>query len=204
MKIIYLLLFLINVGNAIAQRHEAGLSGGILYENATGKENDNQTWFTGWEAGAYYKYTPIKWIGLQTGIYCNHVKKDLNTSHLNPKGSLVIPIQAVLFSGFRFNLTGGLYLENLTGQLRYKVENPQEKTYTYGKIAKYPALGYQIGGKWNMKYCNIVFIFRKCFSSYIKPKPESISWPFQFLSADPKATSIHLSVEIPLWRYGKK
>lgn len=36
MKIIYLLLFLIIVGNAIAQRHEAGLSGGILYENATG------------------------------------------------------------------------------------------------------------------------------------------------------------------------
>ena len=103
MKTVYVLLFLLIAGSVAAQRHETGISGGGLLENSAGEVN-NSNWNGGWMTGAYYKYSPVKWIGLQTGIYYKNVGRDLNTSKLTPRGSILFPLSAVVFSGFKFNL----------------------------------------------------------------------------------------------------
>ena len=200
MKTVYVLLFLLIAGSVAAQRHETGISGGGLLENSAGEVN-NSNWNGGWMAGAYYKYSPVKWIGLQTGIYYKNVGRDLNTSKLTPRGSILFPLSAVVFSGFKFNLSGGIYIEHLTDNLRYVIGYlPETKTYIYDKIDKRPAWGYELSGKWNMKYCNLVFTFQKCFSSWMKDY-QKVRWDFPLIKATPKSTTLYLSLEVPIRRF---
>lgn len=199
MKIIYILLFLLLARSTIAQQHEAGFSGSWF--RTCPEPRNNLAWFWGGEAGVYYKYTPIKWFSLQTGIHYKHILQEPDKRGLDKRGSIVMPLRAVFFSSSRYNLIGGVYMEHLTDDLRYiKTQDPSTGYKTYGKIAKKPAWGYEAGIKRNMKYCNLMLTYRQCFSSWMKDYLE-VQWNYNpTLYAAPKSRSVHLSVEIPIWR----
>lgn len=187
-------------GRTFAQQHEWGLGGGFFLENSD-RELD-KVWMEGGELGLYYQYTPMKWIGLQTGCFYRYVSK--NTPFITPKGSILLPLRAIVFPGFHLNLFGGVYLDHLLKDFLEMGDYDRDTgTYSYFAIDRKPAWGYEIGGRWNMKHVRLVLSFRRCFSSFLNfegPKDD----PFDNRYAPVKPKSVHLSFEIPLGRYGKK
>ena len=52
----------------LGQKHEVGAAGNFVLGYPQGKDNSSEL-RCGWRAGAYYRYVPNKWIGLQSGVY---------------------------------------------------------------------------------------------------------------------------------------
>lgn len=196
MKYLIVCLLVLSAIFSQAQRHETGVAAGGFYANTLGKTD--HTWYGGWSGGIYYKYTPLKWVGIQSGLYYQNVSRRLSLSS-NLKHSLVLPIRLILFSDFRFNFLGGIYMENLMGNFRSSDHYDEGiKDFQYINFDKKPIFGYEIGGKWNMKYFNLVIAYRRDFTSWMNDVNRIHI--YTAIKEAPKASAIHATLEIPIWR----
>ena len=166
----------------------------------------------GFNAGFYYRYVPIKWIGVQSGISYQFLNE--NQEYLINRGALkdalVIPLQAVVFPKFRFNLTGGVYMKTLFGktvtsdEVHNSVQSPHAKMYP---LSKHAVFGYAAGIAWNRKFCRIALSFRQDINSWMdKDEQRHVlheAGEDIFLEHTPKSMTFNLSVEVPLWRFRK-
>ncbi len=176
-----------------AQKHEVGATGGFVLGGPVGQVNGI---YGGGEGGAYYRYVPNKWIGLQGRLNYQYLVEDSgNWSKL--RHSLVVPLRAVVFPKFRFSLVGGLFMRQVFGE-----------TKTWGgqfRFSKHPALGYEAGVAWNHRHWRLVLSLQKEFSSWMSEKEyDKASERGVYLWASrPKSATFHLALEVPLW-WGRK
>ena len=97
-----------------AQKHEVGAMGGFVLGGPVGQVNGI---YGGGEGGAYYRYVPNKWIGLQGRLNYQYLVEDSgNWSKL--RHSVVEPLRAVVFPKFRFSLVGGLFMRQVFGETK--------------------------------------------------------------------------------------
>lgn len=122
MKDIFVLLvcFLTVSSTAWCQKHEIGVHGGGIIGNPIGKNNSSDV-AGGFNAGVYYRYAPIKWIGVQGGVRYQFFNENqgywVNRNSL--KNALEIPLQVIVFPKYRFNLIGGDIYEESFGKNRH-------------------------------------------------------------------------------------
>lgn len=95
LSLFFALLFVLPL---CAQKHEVGVLGGAMVGYGVGKAN-YRTMDGGFRAGAYYRYVPNRWVGVQSGLYYQYFNE--NRGYLVHRralfNSLVIPVQAVVF-----------------------------------------------------------------------------------------------------------
>lgn len=194
MKYFIISLFLLLNLSAYTQKHEIGIGGGWIQGYPEGKKNSNII-YGGWNAGAYYQYIPSQWIGIQSGLYFERQ----NPKHDN---HCLIPIKAIVFPKFRFSLIGGVYMRNMLNSYLFSDSyDAAVHKKLYVNFPTKPAWGYELGAKWNMKYCRLILSYRQDFSSWVYSKDiryiRLYSWYTEFT---PKRNTFSLEVEIPLWR----
>lgn len=208
---VFLVCFLAVSSAAWCQKHEIGVHGGGVVGNPVGKNNGSDV-AGGFNAGFYYRYVPIKWIGVQSGISYQFLNENqeylINRGAL--KNALVIPLQAVVFPKFRFNLTGGVYMKTLFGktvtsdEVHNSVQSPHAKMYP---LSKHAVFGYAAGIAWNRKFCRIALSFRQDINSWMDRQEHKrvlqMDGRYFFLEHTPKSMTFNLSVEVPLWRFRK-
>ena len=213
MKDIFVLLvcFLTVSSTAWCQKHEIGVHGGGIIGNPIGKNNSSDV-AGGFNAGVYYRYAPIKWIGVQGGVRYQFFNENqgywFNRNSL--KNALEIPLQVIVFPKYRFNLIGGIYMKNLLGRTvtSDEVHNSEQtiEAQMY-KMSKKPIFGYEVGVAWNRKNCRIVFSFRQDINSWMDKQDQKSVLQTQgryfFMKHVPKSMTFNISVEIPLWRFRK-
>lgn len=209
------LLFLMALPG-LGQKHEVGAAGSFVLGYPQGKDNSSEL-RCGWRAGAYYRYVPNKWIGLQSGVYVQGFDEnrellyDLDAC----KYALVVPVQAVVFPRFPVSLVGGLSLRQLFGETRvfYWIEDPNEEFLQEGtiKLSKHPVLGYEAGVAWNRRHFRVVLSVRGDLTSWLDKGDYALAVEYLGVSSDrryyngflahrPKSFTYNLTLEIPIWR----
>lgn len=193
MRSVLLGLLLMAVLPGWSQKHEVGAMGGFVLGGPVGQVNGI---YGGGEGGAYYRYVPNKWIGLQGRLNYQYLVEDSgNWSKL--RHSVVVPLRAVVFPKFRFSLVGGLFMRQVFGE-----------TKTWGgqfRFSKHPALGYDAGVAWNHRHWRLVLSLQKEFSSWMSKKEydKALERGVFLWKSRPKSATFHLALEVPLWR-GRK
>ena len=154
-----------------SQKHEVGAMGGFVLGGPVGQVNGI---YGGGEGGAYYRYVPNKWIGLQGRLNYQYLVEDSgNWSKL--RHSVVVPLRAVVFPKFRFSVVGGLFVRQVFGEAKVIYEKPSKPgdVAIWGgqfHFSKRPAFGYEAGVAWNHRHWRLVLSLQKEFSSWMSKK----------------------------------
>lgn len=163
--------------------HQISVSGGYLSVYRGADINLN-----GFSVATFYHYTPLRWVGLQTGVQYNYTKSYFgNDAHIH--APVQLPLYLVIFPGFRFSITGGIYYEFISGHL------PEDFVTPYMKVQN--VWGYGIGLRRNFRPLNIKLEYKKAMKPWYTPLPEAVS------DKDRTSWSINVMIEVPIWRNHK-
>ena len=206
-RLLYLFcLLMLAVLPGWSQKHEVGAMGGFVLGGPVGQVNGI---YGGGEGGAYYRYVPNKWIGLQGRLNYQYLVED-SGNWGKMRHSVVVPLRAVVFPKFRFSVVGGLFVRQVFGEAKVIYEKPSKSgdVAIWGgqfHFSKRPAFGYEAGVAWNHRHWRLVLSLQKEFSSWMSKKEyDKVSEHGIYLWASrPRSATFHLALEVPLWR-GRK
>lgn len=217
MKYLITFLGIIFSVSLFGQKHEVGAAGSFVLGYPQGKDNRSEL-RCGWRAGAYYRYVPNKWIGVQSGVYVQGFdeNRELLCDLDACKYALVVPVQAVVFPKFPVSLVGGLSLRQLFGETRVayqkQIDTGNGVVNQGGTInlSKHPVLGYEVGVAWNRRHFRVVLSMRGDLTSWLDKGDYALAaehlgvsdgrYYGGFLAHRPKSFTYNLTLEIPIWR----